>query len=634
MRPSNPRKPQAVMVGAGAAVVVVGVWETMGCGSTVVFRCLSFTKFRLRFLFRFLFLRLSSPSTRTLATTLTPSEPVVVAAGAEAEDVAEAAVGAEAEAEVGAVAVGEVIGAEVVSASTVTGPGSAAFCGPDWAQWVSVTPDGSIYDAGPYNYPIPRRFVAGRVYSFEGDNLGSVDWDENGNLFFADWTTDKFAAGCESCMRKAAGTTGSLPAPISHQSIFSPTRRAQGTWGSAGGGPLTSGGQGFFPGVPSVQTGPTGPMGAGGSLAPWLEGPMWDFDVEMRVPNFEDLPEYQEPEPDPQPMYLVAPPGGSVVGLIPIEGVGYVTPREAIRHGARLLEDGTWDLSATREKEAQGNGGGAPCDNPFSGARAVYEEPDVPKQAPLGLNQGTPLPRRAGGVTAPGRDSTSIIKRGIVPAVQEGSHQVSWCQMTVGEYELMVTCEPITVGGLRLPTSMAEEFVIGNLIGALPLTKVVSDARWAQGEKIVSLGLNDKSGELWNDPSQVQRYNATIGPNTGKLRDGYQKEGVLVANLQPTGRGALAQYGLRKNAAGATFENGTLSGHDENYKGYSLTPNYMSFSALKNGVSVDLRDELAVGCSLGGPLPDWQIQKFRDGAPGLAVAPASASARPAGIVGA
>jgi hypothetical protein len=146
----------------------------------------------------------------------------------------------------------------------------------------------------------------------------------------------------------------------------------------------------------------------------------------------------------------------------------------------------------------------------------------------------------------------------------------------------------------------------------------VSDARWAQGEKVVSQGLNDKSGAIWNDPSQVQRYNATIGPNTGRLRDGYQKEGVLVPNLAVTGRGALAQYGLRKSTAGATFENGGPSNHDENYKDYTNTPNYMSFSALKNGVAVDLRDELALGCALGGPLPAWQIQKFRGGgsAPG------------------
>jgi hypothetical protein len=494
------------------------------------------------------------------------------------------------------------------------------YVGPDWAQWVSVTPDGYIYDAGPYNYPVPRRFIAGRVYSVEGSDLGAVDWDQHGNLFFADWTTEKFAAGCESCMRKASGVAGPLPA--SSRSIFSPQHRAQGTWGSAAGGPLSSGEQGSFPGIPSVQTGPPGPFGNGGSFAPWLEGPMWDFEVDMPVPNFEELPEYQEEAPEPQPMYLVSPPGGAgMVGLIPIEGVGYVTPREAIRHGARLLADGTWDLSNTREKESKGPvGGGAPCDRPFANARAIYEEPDVPKRA-LGLNQGMTIPRKASGPV----DSVAIIKRGILPAVQEGSHEVKWCQMTVGEYELMVTCEPITVSGLRLPTSMEEEFIIGNLIGALPITKAVSDARWAQGEKVVSQGLNDKSGALLNDPSQVQRYNAIIGPNTGGLRDGYQKEGVLVAGLQPTGRGALAQYGLRKNQTGATYQGGLPGDHNEKWKDYTNTPNYMSFNALKNGVPVDLRDELAVGCSLGGPIPAWQIQKFRGSAPGLiAVAPSRA----------
>ena len=492
------------------------------------------------------------------------------------------------------------------------------YVGPDWAQWVSVTPDGYVYDAGPYRHPIPRRFIAGRVYSVEGEEIGQTTWDEDGRVFLADWSTEKFAAGCESCMRKASSAPGPMPAPA--QSIFSPQHRAQGTWGSSGGGPLSGGGEGGIPGMRSVQTG-SSPMGSmAGSFSPWLDGPMWDIEVDMPVPNFEELPEFQEPEPEPQPMYLVPPPGGIGVGLIPIEGVGYVTPKEAIRHGARLLADGTWDLSRTGEHEqpeqpehdhdkaAQG-GGGAPCDNPFSGARAVYSEPDVPKRA-LGLNQGMDIPRRASGFSM-GSDPVSIIQRGIVPAVQEGSHEVRWCQLSVNEYELMVTCEPITVGGLRLPTSMEEEYIIGNLIGALPLTKAVSDARWAQGQKVVSQGLGDKSGALLNDPNQVQRYNATIGPNTGTLRDGYQKEGVLVANLQPSGNGALAQYGLRKNTAGATYQGGQPGGHNEKWKDYSNTPNYMSVNALKNGVPVDLRDELAVGCSLGGPLPAWIIEKFR-----------------------
>jgi len=469
---------------------------------------------------------------------------------------------------------------------------SGVYVGPDFTQWVSVTPDGIVYDAGEYPYPIPQRFVAGHVYTAEGADLGAVDWDDE-NLFLSDWSADKFAAGCESCMRKAAGASG-MPAPADQRSIFVPQRRSQGTWGSSGGGPLSGGGEGGVPNMPSVQTGSSSRGSMAGSFSPWLDGPMWDIDVDMPVPNFEELPEYQEPEPEPQPMYLVAPPEMGGLGLIPIDGVGYVTPKEAIRHGARLLKDGSWDLSNTHEKEAKG---ASACDTPFANARAIHEEPDAPRD-----------PRRAQGVM----DPKSIITRGILPAVQEGSNdEIKYCQVTVGEYEIMITCEPIAVGGLRLPTSMGEEYAISNILGALPLTKVVSDARWTQGEKIVSNGIGDKSGAVWNDPSQVTRYNATIGPNTGKLRDGYQKEGVLVSNLQPSGRGALAQYGLRNNTTGDTYENGAPSGHDENWKDYSNTPNYMSRKALKNGEPVDLLDELAVGCSLGGPLPTWLVAKFQ-----------------------
>ena len=78
----------------------------------------------------------------------------------------------------------------------------------------------------------------------------------------------------------------------------------------------------------------------------------------------------------------------------------------------------------------------------------------------------------------------------------------------------------------------------------------------------------------------------------------------------------MAQYGF-KDRDDHMFEHGGVSNHDKSYKDYSDTPTYVSRQALKNGEPVDLLDELAVGSSLGGPLPAWLVERLRSGTVGV-----------------
>jgi hypothetical protein len=218
-------------------------------------------------------------------------------------------------------------------------------------------------------------------------------------------------------------------------------------------------------------------------------------------------------------------------------------------------------------------------------------------------------------------DITALVRQGIVPAAQQGLlDPIAWTQLTVGPYQIMVTNEPLAVNGIRLPVSMEDAVALSNLLGVLPITPIVSDARWNNPgvQRVLAKPLNDPQGAIINDPGQVARYNAAIGPNTGVLTDGYQKELVVVPGLQPKGRGSMAQYGFRK-ADGTMFEHGGPSNHDLHYKDYSDTPTFMSRKATQDGVgAVDLLDVLSAGDpAIGGPLPSWLTAQFKTSAGGV-----------------
>lgn len=274
----------------------------------------------------------------------------------------------------------------------------------------------------------------------------------------------------------------------------------------------------------------------------------------------------------------------------------------------------------------------------FEQAHEVFEEPEFASTSHADVNEvddhtaggwGETIDpndpfrhlRRAQGPAGVTAEQAAVIKKGIVAAVRDDEHDTPvWTQIRVGDYDLMVMNEPLAVKGLRLPTSFDDALYISNHFNVLPITPAISDARFAQAKQVLALPLNDATGALHVDApggaDQVVRYNARFGPNTGEFKDGFWKELVLHPGLQPKGKGSMAQYGF-KDSATHMFEHGGPSNHDKSYKDYSDTPTYVSRQALKNGEPVDLLDELAVGNSLGGPIPSWLVQKFRSGEVGV-----------------
>ncbi len=236
----------------------------------------------------------------------------------------------------------------------------------------------------------------------------------------------------------------------------------------------------------------------------------------------------------------------------------------------------------------------SPSDLVFAEATEIDEEPDI----------GAHEMRHAGG----NAEDLAIVKRGILPAFLEGSHDPPvWTQLSVGDYELMVTAEPLAVGGIRLPTTWKDQIEIARRLGALPITPAISNARWAAGKQVLAQPIPNTG-----KPEDTITYNAMIGPNTGVLTDGYFKESVLHPKLAATGNGAMAQYGFRK-PGGGTHQQGFPGIHNEYHADYSNTPTYVSNQALFRGEKVNLIDEMQRGCALGGPIPSWLADRLRGG---------------------
>lgn len=208
---------------------------------------------------------------------------------------------------------------------------------------------------------------------------------------------------------------------------------------------------------------------------------------------------------------------------------------------------------------------------------------------------------------------------GLVPAWDRGLvDNVSFFWIRVGSYEIQVATDALSVGGLRLPFSFAEELELARKSTLLPPTKAVADARWAAATKkvvLAPLGAPDDPATIlkWGRlPGQVREWNKRIGPKagTGELLDGPLKHWIVTADLK---RGGAVNYGFRREG-GAVWQSPGRH-HDDQYKG-DPTQQYapMARAAFRHGKEVDLVEELARGAPElleGGPLPAWLVEVLR-----------------------
>ena len=247
----------------------------------------------------------------------------------------------------------------------------------------------------------------------------------------------------------------------------------------------------------------------------------------------------------------------------------------------------------------------------YEQAHEVFEEKDVDlyKTVSGPAHASSTHSASAPSAPAPSEEELEIVKKGILAAVREGDYDApAWTQLTVGDYDIMVMNEPLSVHGLRLPASLDDAIEVAKVLDAIPITPQISEARWANAKHIFAKPLDPPKGGL-HDLVQVVEYNQKIGPNTGELTDGYWKEQVIVPGMKPEGRGSMAQYGFHDSET-HMFQSGGPGAHERAYKDYSLTPTYVGRKALKGGVEVDLVDELAEGGPLGGPLPAWLVERL------------------------
>lgn len=211
--------------------------------------------------------------------------------------------------------------------------------------------------------------------------------------------------------------------------------------------------------------------------------------------------------------------------------------------------------------------------------------------------------------SSPAEDSTDALLRNPVKAWREGKvDNFAWVPLTVGDYQLEVSPDCLAVNGIRLPVSFADVVAICKSQDMVPNTKAVCDARWAQGDKRIVL--RDRPPTNHGPDAQLaietRQWSAKIGPITKVLKMGPWKEWVLNDVLLPK---QATNYGLW-GPNGSPIQS---LGHRHNDLHVDDSQFFAPIrrTALFKGQRVNLLDELARGCPLGGPLPSWLVEALR-----------------------
>lgn len=195
---------------------------------------------------------------------------------------------------------------------------------------------------------------------------------------------------------------------------------------------------------------------------------------------------------------------------------------------------------------------------------------------------------------------------------------IQWVEIDApGGYRVKTTAEPLSVGGVRLPMSFGDliRYAVAN--NALPLTKVISQARWAQAiDKRLTTPVASSVGAIFNNPAQNATFAASLGPIGHVLRDGGWKEMIIdpAKPLTQSGPNSMVFYGWHK-PDGTTFQKGISSDHNRQWVEYDSFGSLVSRDATKDGQPVDLLAEIAKGGPLGGPLAAWLVEELSGGPP-------------------
>ncbi|TKD00414.1 hypothetical protein [Polyangium fumosum] len=182
-----------------------------------------------------------------------------------------------------------------------------------------------------------------------------------------------------------------------------------------------------------------------------------------------------------------------------------------------------------------------------------------------------------------------------------------------GGYLIRVAGDPLSCLGLRLPFTFAEVVSICRGADLLPHTHVTADARWRAASRRLVVPLLGTGAQ---DYESSLKWNAQIGRlgTPGEIVDGPWKEWILTDDRLkrlPTPDTSINYGGRLSDAENAAVVQTPGMRHNWVHKDYSQLFAPLARKALKNGQPVDLLDELARGCELGGPLPPWLIERLR-----------------------
>lgn len=186
---------------------------------------------------------------------------------------------------------------------------------------------------------------------------------------------------------------------------------------------------------------------------------------------------------------------------------------------------------------------------------------------------------------------------------------IKWLPLRIGEYEVWVAADCLAAFGQRLAWTFADCVSICKGWNMLPNTKAVVDARWTNGEKLVVNRTRPPNNKYYDKTlvKETTEWSSKIGAiRTDKILAGPWKEWVLddVKTL-----GQATNYGLW----GINEKPIQSLGHRHNDKHVDDTQMFAPLrrDAIRRGEKVDLLDELAKGCPLGGPIPPWLVTALR-----------------------